>query len=89
MTRIGDQWRLFALACAKVVKGRGDDPDMFQIAATLRALHGRWKGQSTACSVNWSAAADDGYDISAGRVTIDVKHRRTASRAAVEKSAMV
>ena len=37
MTRVGDQWRLFALACAKVVKGRRNASDMMDVAGKLRA----------------------------------------------------
>jgi hypothetical protein len=37
MTAVGDRWRDFALACAKVVKGKADDSDLLPVAAKLRS----------------------------------------------------
>ena len=36
MTRVGDQWRLFALACAKLVKGRTNGSGMTDVVDKLR-----------------------------------------------------
>ena len=36
MTQAGDTWREFALACAKAVKRKGEEPDLQLIAALLR-----------------------------------------------------